>query len=58
VTLTNGVPIETVGQMLGHKNIRSTQLYARMTDTTISRDMQPLKASYQGQELRLFAEIG
>lgn len=43
VTLTNGVPIETVGQMLGHKNIRTTQHYARVTDTKISKDMQPLK---------------
>ncbi len=58
VTLTNGVPIETVGQMLGHKNIRSTQLYARVTDTKISRDMQPLKVRYQGQELRLSSEVG
>lgn len=53
VTLTNGVPIETVGQMLGHKNIRSTQIYARVTDTKVSRDMKPLKKRYKGQELYL-----
>lgn len=53
VTLTNGVPIETVGQMLGHKNINTTQLYARVTDTRISRDMKPLKKKYAGQELLL-----
>jgi len=47
VTLTNGVPIETVGQMLGHKNIRTTQRYARVTDTKISKDMQPLKENYK-----------
>jgi len=53
VTLTNGVPIETVGQMLGHKSIGTTQLYARITDTKVSRDMRPLKKKYKGQELSL-----
>ncbi|GAA4321397.1 hypothetical protein GCM10023149_21240 [Mucilaginibacter gynuensis] len=57
VTLTNGVPIETVGQMLGHKNIRSTQIYARVTDTKVSRDMSALKKKYAGQELTLAKEI-
>ncbi len=46
VTLTNGVPIETVGQMLGHKSIRSTQHYARVTDTKVCDDMQKLKEKY------------
>lgn len=53
VTLTNGVPIETVGQMLGHKNIKSTQIYARVTETKVSRDMEKLKKKYEGQALFL-----
>jgi len=57
VTLTNGVPIETVGQMLGHKNIRSTQIYARVTDTKVSRDMRKLKKLYQGQPLYLADDL-
>jgi site-specific recombinase XerD len=57
VTLTNGVPIETVGQMLGHKSIRTTQHYARITDTKIRIDMQPLKERYMGQQLYLESEI-
>ncbi|NHA03462.1 site-specific integrase [Mucilaginibacter sp. HC2] len=56
VTLTNGVPIETVGQMLGHKSIKSTQLYARVTDKKVKIDMDPLKARYEGQELGLEKE--
>jgi site-specific recombinase XerD len=56
VTLTNGVPIETVGQMLGHKSIKSTQLYARVTDTKVKLDMEPLKARYEDQELDLEKE--
>jgi len=56
VTLTNGVPIETVGQMLGHKDIKSTQHYARVTDTKVRIDMQPIKKRYQGQVLVLTPE--
>lgn len=43
VTLSNGVPIETVSKMLGHTNIRTTQVYAKVVDTKISQDMQQLK---------------
>lgn len=32
ITLGNGVPIETVSKMLGHTNVRTTQIYARITD--------------------------
>jgi len=53
VTLTNGVPMETVGQMLGHKNIRSTQLYARVTDTKVAADMEPLREKFKGVRLEL-----
>ena len=43
VTLSNGVPIETVGQMLGHKNLRTTQHYAKIIDRKVSEDMAALK---------------
>ncbi len=46
VTLTNGVPIESVSKMLGHKNIRTTQHYAKILDTKVSDDMQILRARY------------
>lgn len=39
VTLANGVPIETVSKMLGHTNIQTTQIYARVIDTKINNDM-------------------
>ena len=42
VTLSNGVPLETVSKMLGHRNIRTTQIYARITKTRISADMDAL----------------
>lgn len=43
VTLTNGVPIESVSKMLGHRNIKTTQLYAKIVDKKISDDMRRLK---------------
>ena len=46
VTLTNGVPIETVSKMLGHNNIRTTQIYARVLDSKISSDMLILRQKF------------
>ncbi|MES2808045.1 MAG: site-specific integrase [Bacteroidota bacterium] len=43
VTLTNGVPIETVSKMLGHKSLKQTQHYAKIVDVKISEDMKQLK---------------
>jgi len=43
VTLTNGVPIESVSSMLGHKNIRTTQIYAKVVEKKVSEDMKNLK---------------
>jgi site-specific recombinase XerD len=39
VTISNGVPIETVSKMLGHKNLRTTQHYAKILDLKVSEDM-------------------
>jgi len=43
VTLTNGVPIESVSKMLGHKSLRTTQHYAKILDRKVSDDMAVLK---------------
>ena len=43
VTLTNGVPIESVSKMLGHKKMQTTQHYAKILDKKVSMDMQTLK---------------
>jgi integrase len=43
VALSNGVPIETVSKMLGHRKIATTQIYGRILDQKISDDMKKLK---------------
>ena len=46
VTLTNGVPIESVSKMLGHKNLRTTQHYAKVLDRKVSEDMKILRDKF------------
>jgi site-specific recombinase XerD len=48
VTLTNGVPIETVSKMLGHKSLHTTQIYSKVIDKKISDDMAALKEKLTG----------
>lgn len=43
VTLENGVPLETVSKLLGHKNIRTRQIYAQITRKKISEDMKQVQ---------------
>ena len=49
VTLTNGVPIETVSKMLGHKSLKQTQHYAKIVDLKISEDMNTLRKKLEMQ---------
>ncbi|MBI9064944.1 MAG: site-specific integrase, partial [Marinilabiliaceae bacterium] len=43
VTLSNGVPIETVSKILGHHRIATTQIYARVVENKVSEDMHQLQ---------------
>ena len=47
VTLSNGVPIESVSKMLGHKSIKTTKHYAKILDKKVSEDMEVLKVCYK-----------
>lgn len=49
VTLSNGVPIETVSKMLGHTRLVTTQIYAKVLDHKISNDMKALKEKLSPQ---------
>ncbi len=50
VTLSNGVPLETVSKMLGHTKISTTQIYAKVLDTKVSHDMSTLKSIFANKE--------
>lgn len=47
ITLSAGVPIETVSQMLGHTNLRTTQVYAAVSSERIHREMQNVQQRIQ-----------
>ena len=46
IALANGVPIETVSKMLGHTKISTTQVYAKVLDDKIIKDMDRLKDKF------------
>ena len=46
ITLSNGVSIESVSKMLGHKSIKTTQHYAKILDEKVSEDMMELKQKF------------
>ena len=50
VLLSNGVPIETVSRLLGHTNIKTTQIYAKITAQKISQDMETLSHKLEDME--------
>ncbi|CAM3010264.1 site-specific integrase [Flavobacterium frigoris] len=52
VTLTNGVPIESVSKMLGHKNLRTTQHYAKVLDKKVGEDMKILRDKFSKIETK------
>ena len=49
ITLSQGVPIETVSRMLGHSEIKTTQIYAKITDNKIDEDMKALDNRIAGK---------
>ncbi len=52
ITLSKGVPLETVSQMMGHKCFRTTQIYAKLTRQKINEDMKKLSDRI-GQKYKL-----
>lgn len=57
VLLSNGVPIETVSRLLGHTNIKTTQIYAKITAQKISQDMETLSHKLEDMEKNICKTI-
>lgn len=53
VTLSNGVPIETVSKLLGHTKLSTTQVYARVIEQKVSNDINNLKIKLNSDNLKL-----
>ena len=53
VTYANGVSIESISKMLGHTKLAITQIYARIVDQTVSREMDGLSAALSGTSFSL-----
>ncbi|GHA47816.1 hypothetical protein GCM10007103_30930 [Salinimicrobium marinum] len=52
VTLSKGVPIESVGKMLGHRSLKTTQIYAKVIDEKVARDMEMLEQQQKSLQTR------
>ncbi|WP_339841636.1 site-specific integrase [uncultured Maribacter sp.] len=58
VTLSNGVPIETVSKMLGHAKLTTTQIYARVLEKKVGEDMQNLIAQFESKKQQKLSKVG
>lgn len=56
ITLSMGVPIETVSRMMGHKSVTTTQIYARVTDRKVDEDMKRLREQSSAGRVTLMDE--
>ena len=52
MSLSAGIPIESIAKMMGHASIASTQIYAQVTDNKISEDMDRLISKYQKEKVK------
>lgn len=51
VTLANNVSMESVSKMLGHKSIKTTQHYAKILDSKVSKDMENLRIVLENKQI-------
>lgn len=56
ITLSHGVPMETVSRMLGHSRVDTTQIYAHVTDRKVDEDTKQLRKLFASRKLELYEE--
>ncbi len=56
ITLSLGVPIETVSRMMGHRRLMTTQIYAHVTDKKVDEDTKQLRELSASRKLELYEE--
>ena len=56
ITLSMGVPIESVSKMMGHTRRSTTEIYAKVTDRKVDEDMKMLRARTAGQTVSLYED--
>lgn len=56
ITLSLGVPLETVSRMMGHKRLVTTQIYAHVTDKKVDEDTKQLRKLSASRKLELYEE--
>jgi len=56
ITLSNGVPIETVSKLLGHTKITTTQIYAKVIERKVSEDMKALNQKLECKKNKLIVK--
>lgn len=57
VTLSNGVPIETVSKMLGHAKLTTTQIYARVLEKKVGEDMDNLISRFESKNQEKISKV-
>ncbi|MDE7077538.1 MAG: site-specific integrase [Alistipes sp.] len=56
ITLSLGVPIETVSRMMGHRRLMTTQIYAHVTDRKVDEDTKQLRRLSASRKVELYEE--
>ncbi len=55
--LSEGVPLESLSKMLGHKNIATTQIYAKILNEKVGKDMQKVSHKFKGMERSFTSQL-
>ncbi|MCM1142181.1 MAG: site-specific integrase [Muribaculum sp.] len=51
MSINNHVPIETISKMLGHSDIKTTLIYAKLQNTAIYEDMENMRTKFDGSRM-------